>query len=188
MSLGSFREYMIREKWVSLRDKNYVMNVNQEPIGYFIRKLVTIRTTYRLKNMQDITEMIIQQKLIAVRASFKFYKPAGMAEDNDEVREENYIGMLKKAIFSIGQKYWFESPNKEKLLEIKGNIWGLKFKISKGGTQVAEISKKFWTIRDVYGVRIDPAVSDEDSLLILASVIVLHIIREQQRNNRSFFT
>ncbi len=180
MSLGSYRNFVSREKWWTIKDRNWILTPEQEKIWYFERNILSIRTTYRLKNMSDQTELIVQQKLIAMRPTFKFYRPD--KSDTDEPSEDNYVGQIKKALISIGDKYWYELPSEEHLFELKGNIFGLKFKLYKGGAQVGEVGKKFWKIKDTYGIQLNPDLSDEESLIALGMVIILNFMNEHGRN------
>lgn len=50
-------------------------------------------------------------------------------------------------------------------MEIKGNILDHEYRIDVEGEQIAEISKKWFHIRDTYGVEIGPG---QDNALILA--------------------
>jgi uncharacterized protein YxjI len=176
MSLANHREFLSKEKWWSIKDKNWIMTPEQERIGYFEQKVLSIRTTYRLKNMSDITELIVQKQLFSLNPTFKFYMPDG--EDSDEPAEQNYIGTIKKALFSIGDKYWYEDGAGNRLFELQGNIWGLNFRVLKNDLQVGEISKKFWQIKDLYGIRLASSLTNPEALIVLGMVIIVNYFHE----------
>ncbi|MHA1747542.1 MAG: LURP-one-related/scramblase family protein [Promethearchaeota archaeon] len=177
MSIASRREFLVKEKLFTIRDKNFIIDpATEEKIGYFIAKIFSIRTTYLLKRMDDVTELIVQKKLIAMRPTFKFYRPT----PDDKVEDENYLGQLKKALVSIGGKYWFEDANENRLFDLKGNIFGFKFKILKNGVEVGEINRKLFKIRDTYGIRLANDLSDQEALLMLGTVIILNYMKEQK--------
>ena len=50
-------------------------------------------------------------------------------------------------------------------MDIDGNILGHEFKITQGGREIAEISQKWFRVRDSYGIDIQPG---QDDALILA--------------------
>ena len=50
-------------------------------------------------------------------------------------------------------------------MEAKGNIVDHEYKIERSGDKVAEVSKKWFRVRDTYGIEIAP---DQDDALILA--------------------
>jgi uncharacterized protein YxjI len=183
MSLAKRREFLMREKWFSLRDKVDVMDpATQDPVGHFQRKIFSIRTLYRLYDLSGEVELIVQQKLWAVRPTYKFFggNPSG------EPDEAALLGQLKKKLFSIRPRYWFESPNGTRQFEVKGNFFGLRYEILQDDRSIGSASKTFWAIRDTYGLRIDAAVRDQTALLLLGSVIVIHAIHEKrERSSRA---
>ncbi|WP_226987757.1 LURP-one-related/scramblase family protein [Methanosarcina mazei] len=61
-------------------------------------------------------------------------------------------------------KWKVEIPE-EPDMEIKGNILDHEYEIESEGRKIAEVSKKWFRIRDSYGVEIEPG---QDNALILA--------------------
>ena len=55
-------------------------------------------------------------------------------------------------------------------LEVQGNIVDHEYTIGAGRDKVAEVSKKWFRIRDTYGVEIDPG---QDEALILAVTVCI---------------
>jgi uncharacterized protein YxjI len=175
MNLAKRREFLMRERWFSLRDKVSVMDpATQEPVGHFQRKIFTIRTLYRLYDLSGEVELIVQQKLWAVRPTYKFFRgnPSG---EPDEIA---LLGILKRKLFSFRPVYWFESPDGTRQFEANGNFFGLNYEIVENGRIIGSVSKKFWAIRDTYGLRIEPTVPDQTALLLLGVVMVIHAIHE----------
>ena len=55
-------------------------------------------------------------------------------------------------------------------MEAKGNIVDHEYKIERGGDKVAEVSKRWFRIRDTYGIEIAPG---QDDALILAVTVCI---------------
>lgn len=55
-------------------------------------------------------------------------------------------------------------------MDVRGNILDHEYKIEAGREKVAEVSKRWFRIRDTYGVEIEPG---QDSALILAIAAAL---------------
>jgi uncharacterized protein YxjI len=178
MSIASQRKFLIRQKLVSIKDKNYILNSQQEQIGYFIRTLLAVRATYRLKTMADETKFIVQHQIVAARPTFRFYRVG--SDQEDEPCDENYVGSLKQKFISLGPSFWFEFANAERLFELKGNPWALNYKFVRGNEVIGTISRKLFSIRDYYGIELAASVPDEEALTMLATVIVLHYLREER--------
>jgi uncharacterized protein YxjI len=175
MSLQNTREFILEEKIGSFKDKVYVYNDDKEKLGYFEGKLIKIGNTFRLYDMNDTPLYTIDEKLISMRSTYTFYK-------GGEKEDDKMLGKLKQKLVSFRPKYYFENPEGEKVFEAKGKIFRLKYEIEKDGNEVAEISQKILKsiIQDSYGVRIDRDVSDEDVMIILGMVIMLHHEKEEQ--------
>jgi len=63
-------------------------------------------------------------------------------------------------------------------LEMKGNLLDHEYKIELGGDEVAEVSKRWLTIRDTFAVRIEPG---EDVVLVIAAVLALDLALHRGR-------
>ena len=95
---------------------------------------------------------------------------------------------LREKLFSIGDDYWIETDGGERAfkvdgkalrirdtlvrdvgggedMEAKGNVVDHEYKIERAGDKVAEVSKRWFRVRDTYGVEIDPG---QDEALIIA--------------------
>ena len=53
-------------------------------------------------------------------------------------------------------------------MDIQGNIVDHEYEISQGGTKVAEVSKKWFRVRDTYGVQVAPG---QNEALVLAMTV-----------------
>jgi uncharacterized protein YxjI len=174
MSLKSTREFILQEKIGSLKDKVYVMDTDKNKLGYFKGNLIKIGNTFRLYTMDENVLLTVNEKMISMKSTYEFYK--GPEKDDDQL-----IGKLKKKLISIRPKYYFEDKSEEKIYEVKGNVFKLKYKIRKHGDTVAEIRKKFFKsiLKDSYGVKMKEDLSDEDAMVILGMVIMLHHEKEE---------
>ena len=60
-------------------------------------------------------------------------------------------------------------------MEAKGNIVDHEYKIERGGERVAEVSKRWFRIRDTYGIEIAPG--QEEALLLAVTVCIDQMAR-----------
>ncbi len=171
------RNFMLKEKMISLSDKGEIFNADtNELLGTFRGKLIKIGNTYRIRDLNETPLLTVGEKIISLRSSYRFYK-------GGEKDDSQYLGILKRKLVSIKPKYWYEDPNENRVFEMKGNIFTLKFKILKDGKEVAEISKKIFKsiLRGHYGVRMNPDLDDDSAMLILGIVLMLHHEKEENR-------
>jgi uncharacterized protein YxjI len=55
-------------------------------------------------------------------------------------------------------------------MEAKGNIVDHEYKIERGDTRVAEVSKRWFRVRDTYGIEVAPG--EDDALMIALTVCI----------------
>ena len=177
MELAKHREFLLKEKLISFKDKVNVMTPDKEELGYFKGKLIKIGNTYRLRDLNDKAILTAHEKVVSLRSTYTFYK-------GEETDDDKYIGKMKKKMVSVKPKYWFEDPDENKIFTMKGNLWALKYKILKKGKEIAEISKKLFKIKGTYGVKIDQDVSDDTAMLVLGIVVMLHHEKEEDQKRR----
>ncbi len=183
MSLAKRREFLMRERWFSLRDRVDVMEpATQEPVGYFERKVFSIRTLYRLYDLSGESELIVQQKLWSFPPAYRFFS----GNSSGEPDEAALLGQLMRTLLPFMPFYWFEADGGMRRFEVRGNFIGLNYEIVQDGHSTGSVSKKFWAIRDTYGLRIAPTVPDQAALLLLGTVMVIHAIHEKrERTSRA---
>ena len=173
MSLQKTREFLLQEKLVSFKDKIKVMTPDRQELGYFKGKLIKIGNTYRLRDLNENAILTVSEKIISVRASYSFYK-------GGEKDESQYLGKMKRKLVSIKPKYWFEK-DEQRIFEMKGNLWALKYTVQKDGKDIAWVNKKLFKIKGTYGVKIDPNLDDDTAMLILGIVVMLHHEKEENK-------
>lgn len=79
--------------------------------------------------------------------------------------EPNLRFQMRQRMLSVGDDYWIEDD-----LKVHGNIVDHEYEIDRDGDRVAEESKKWFRVRDTYGVEIDLAV---DPVLIIATTVAV---------------
>ena len=90
-----------------------------------------------------------------------------------------YTAKIKKEFSLLRPKFKIDSNFGQ--YSVEGNFLGYDFKIMKNGNVVAYVSKKFFAIRDSYGVDI---ADNENDLLILALVIIIdQVIHDDNHND-----
>ena len=80
------------------------------------------------------------------------------------------IAMVKKALISPVRDRWVVKIKNGPDLEVHGNVLDHEYSIGEGRDKIAEVSKKWFRLRDTYGVSIDPGQED---ILILAVAVCI---------------
>jgi uncharacterized protein YxjI len=85
------------------------------------------------------------------------------------------LAMVEKALISpLRDRFTVKIKNGPNL-KASGNMIGHKYKIFEGRKKVAEVSKKWLTIRDTYVVEIEPG--QEDILILAVTVCIDQMAR-----------
>ena len=80
------------------------------------------------------------------------------------------VAMVKKALITPIRERWVVNVRGGPDLEVQGNILDHEYRIGEGRDTIAEVSKKWFRLRDTYGVEIDPG---QDDALILAVCVCI---------------
>jgi uncharacterized protein YxjI len=149
--------YTMREKMFSIGD-DFWIEKDGEKAFKVDGKALRIRDTFVLENPSGEELYTIQERKLSVRDK--------MAIE----RDGKTVATIKKALISpLRERYAIEVEDAEDM-EAKGNIVDHEFEIKRDGDKVAEISKRWFRVRDTYGVEVAPG---QDDALILACTVCI---------------
>jgi uncharacterized protein YxjI len=151
--------YQMREKLVSIGDDFWIENEAGEKAFKVDGKALRIRQTLKFEDAHGNELCQIQERKLRVKDSMEVEDANG-----------NQVAMVKKALISpIRDRFTVKIKNGPDL-EVKGNILDHEYTIGEGRDKVAEVSKKWFRLRDTYGVEIEPG---QDDILILAVTVCI---------------
>lgn len=164
------KRYQLKEKNFGLSDKytirDQIGNDAYEVKGKFFS--FGDKLSFRKRTTGEEV-LLIDQKQLSFKPNYRILKDGKLVA---ELTRE----------FSWGnKKFELDVPGPNDYT-IKGNFWAREFTFKRGRKEVAEVSKKFWSLSDVYGVEID---ADEDQELILATVVVIDLILEKGNKGKA---
>jgi uncharacterized protein YxjI len=150
--------YTMREKMFAIGDDYWIETEGGERAFKVDGKALRIRDTFVLETPSGDELFTIQEKKLSVR-------------DKMEIeRDGRTVATIKKALVSPLRDRYSISMEDGEGMEAKGNIVDHEFKFERGGSTVAEVSKRWFRIRDTYGIEIAP---DQDDALILACTVCI---------------
>jgi uncharacterized protein YxjI len=151
--------YKMREKLVSIGDDFWIEDAHGQKVFKVDGKAVRVRDTLKFKDRNRNTVAQIQERKLRVK-------------DSMEVEDANghQIAMVKKALISPVRDRFTVKIKDGPDLEVKGNIVNHEYTIGEGRDKVAEVSKKWFRVRDSYGVEIEPG---QDDIIILAVTVCI---------------
>ena len=149
----------MREKLVSIGDDFWIENAQGQKTFKVDGKALRVRDTLNFEDRNRNVLVKIQERKLRVKDSME-------VEDADGKQ----VAMVKKAIISPVRDRWTVKIKGGPDLEVQGNILDHEYSIGEGRDRVAEVSKKWFRVRDSYGVEIDPG---QDDIVILAVTVCI---------------
>jgi uncharacterized protein YxjI len=104
----------------------------------------------------------IQERWLPIRETMAIDGPAG-----------EQIAVVKKALIAPLGDRWSVQVKNGPDLDVQGNILDHEYSIKQGWNKIAEVSKKWLSLTDTYGVEIDEGQND---ILILAVAIAIDMM------------
>jgi uncharacterized protein YxjI len=148
----------MREKLFAIGDDFWIENGDGERVFKVDGKALRVRQTFVLESPSGEELYKIQEKKLSIR-------------DKMEIeRGGETVATIKKALVSPLRDRYSISIEGGEDMEAKGNIVDHEYKVERGGDTVAEISKRWFRVRDTYGIEIAPG---QDDALILAITVCI---------------
>ena len=151
--------YQMRQKMVAIGDDFWIENEHGQKVYKVDGKALRVRQTLIFEDAHGKELCKNQARMLRVKDSMEIEGPHG----------EN-LGMVKKALITPVRERWVVKIKGGPDLEVQGNILDHEYSIGEGRDKVAEVSKKWFRLRDSYGVSIDPG---QDDVLILAVAVCI---------------
>lgn len=164
MTDGSWTRYQLRQKLFSIGEDFWIENDRGEHVYKVDGKVLRIRETFVLEDGDGSELATIKAKLIAIR-------PTMTIERGGQV-----LATVKKALFTVLHEHYTVEVEGGQVLEASGNITNHEYEIQSDGEMVASISKRWFTLRDSYGVAIGP---NQDDVLLLAVAVCIDELSER---------
>ena len=154
--------YMMRQKLIAFGDDFFIENQAGQRIFKVDGKVLRVRDTLKFKDMRGNVLCQIQERMLRVKDSMAIVDATGKK-----------IAEVKKALITPLRDRWTVKLRNGPDLNVQGNILDHEYQIGEGRQKVAQVSKKWFRVRDTYGVEVSPAQED---ILILAVTVALDIM------------
>jgi uncharacterized protein YxjI len=130
-------------------------------------KALRVRQTLVFEDAHGRELCRIQERMLRIKDSMEIEGPNG-----------EQLAMVKKALITPVRERWIVKVKNGPDLEVHGNILDHEYTIGEGRDKVAEVSKKWFRLRDTYGVAIDDGQED---ILILAVAVCIDTMAHEGR-------
>ena len=154
--------YKIRQKMLSIGDDFWIENQEGERVFKVDGKALRLRKTLFFEDMDGNKLCKIQERLLAIKDTMAVEDPDG-----------NQMAVIKKGLIAPLGDHWTVNVRGGPDLDVQGNILDHEYSIMERRKKIAEVSKKWLSLTDTYGVEID---SGQNDILILALAIAIDMM------------
>ena len=159
--------YAVREKIFSIGDDFWITDDGGNRVFLVDGKAISLRHTFELKDASGQILATVHKKLIAIR-------------DTMEIEHDGQVvATVRKALISPLHHRSVIDLADGSQLEAVGNILDKEFDIQAAGQPIAHVSRRWFRIRDTYGVDIAPG---ENDALMLAIAVCLDRIHHDEED------
>lgn len=148
------RRYQMREKLLSIGDDYWVEDESGQRVFKVNGKALRIRDTFVLEDVAGREVAKIQERKLHVRDTMK-------------IEWSGHEATVHKALVGLRDRFKIEVDDGPDL-SAHGNLVDHEYEIERDGDTVARVSKKWFRVRESYGVEVAP---DQDDALILAITV-----------------
>jgi len=156
--------YQMREKLVSIGQDSYIEDADGQKVFHVDGKVMRVRDTLFFKDMQGNNLAKIQERKLRIKETMEIEGPDGET-----------LAMVKKALITPLRERWVAKIGDGPDLTVQGNIVDHEYTIKAGRQKVAEVSRRWFRVRDTYGVEIEPGQND---VVILAITVAIDMMRK----------
>jgi uncharacterized protein YxjI len=158
--------YKIRQNLISIGDDFWIENEAGQKIFKVDGKVLRIRKTLAFEDAQGKKLAQIKERLLTIKDT--------MVIEDAHGRD---LATIKKALIAPLRDRWSINVKGGPDLAVQGDILDHEYTIKQGRKQVAEVSKKWLSLTDTYGVEVGPGQND---ILILAVAIAIDMMAHDE--------
>jgi uncharacterized protein YxjI len=154
--------YKMRERMISIGNDFFIENEAGDRVFKVNGKALRVRETLDFEDLQGHELCKIQERMLKIKDSMEIEGPKG-----------ERLAMVKKALIAPLRDRWVVKIGDGPDLDVQGNILDHEYTIEAGRNKLAEVSKRWFRLTDVYGVEIEPGQND---ILILAITVAIDMM------------
>lgn len=161
--------YLMRKQLFAIGDDFWVEDESGRRVFRVDGKVLRVRQTFVLEDADGAEVATIRKKLVALRDTM------------DVEYQGQVVARVRRALFSpFHQRFHVEVAGGPEMV-VRGNITDHEYEVRRDGATVAEISKRWFSLRDTYAVDVAP---DEDVGFILALTVAVDWMGHEEHGER----
>ena len=161
--------YVMRQKLLSLADNFTIKNEQEQDVFLVNGKLFSFGDKLSFQDLAGNELVFIDQRLLNWSPTYELWKQGEL------------LAVVKRELFSfIHHRFTVDVPGPNDL-EAEGDFLDHEYMITRGGSVVATVSKRWFSWTDTYGVEV---ADGEDDVLVLATAVVVDMVCHDDNKRR----
>ena len=161
--------YVMRQKLLSLADNFTIKNEQEQDVFLVKGKVFSFGDKLSFQDLAGNELVFIDQRLLNWSPTYELWKG------------DKLLAVVKRELFSfIHHRFTVDVPGPDDL-EAEGDFLDHEYTISRGGSVVATVSKRWFSWADTYGIEI---ADGEDDVLVLATAVVVDMVCHDHNKRR----
>ncbi len=161
--------YLMRKRMFSIGDDFWIEDETGHRVLKVDGKILRVRQTFVLQEPDGREVATIHKKLVAVRDTM------------DIERDGQVVARVRKALFAPFRQRFDVDLGDGTDMVVQGNITDHEYEVRRDGATVAQISKRWFSLRDSYAVDVAP---EADVALVLALTVAVDWMGHEEREER----
>lgn len=161
--------YRMKQKLLSLGQDFTIQDKEGNDVYFVDGRALSFGAKYSFQDMHGQELAFIAQKVFSFRKRYRIF------------REDQLAAEVTRGFSWFRKRLTVDVPGPDDY-EVEGRVFGREYQFTRGGIQVAKVSRAFFSFKDSYGIEI---ADDEDQVLILATAVVIDHICDSDESRRS---
>jgi uncharacterized protein YxjI len=159
--------YVMKEKLFAWGDDFTIRDAAGRDVYFVDVKAFSLGDKLSFKDLQGNELAHIRQKLLTIGKTYEI------------TRSGELLAVVRKKLFTLFRaSFTVDVPGPDDL-EAQGDFFDREYTFTRGGHEVARVSKRFFSLADTYGVDV---ADTEDDVLILAATVVIDMCSHEEKD------
>lgn len=159
----------MRERLFGIGDDYWIEDTDGRKVFLVDGKAMRVRDTFELKDAQGRIIVEIRQKLLSLRDTMLIE------------RDGKQLAKVKRKRLSLLRNHYRVTLVDGTELDVSGKILDREFAVDYDGELLAQISRRWLTVRDTYGI--DIVREDADAGLLIAVAVCVIVLAEKEHED-----
>ncbi|WP_371603390.1 LURP-one-related family protein [Streptomyces sp. NBC_01220] len=160
---------LVRERLFGIGDDYWIEDTDGRKVFLVDGKAMRVRDTFELKDAQGRIIVEIRQKLLSLRDTMLIE------------RDGEQLAKVKRKRLSLLRNHYRVTLVDGTELDVSGKILDREFAVDYDGELLAQISRRWLTVRDTYGI--DIVREDADAGLLIAVAVCVIVLAEKDHED-----